>query len=377
MLIRTSAPLKIVIAGEWAVLEPDSSAIVAAIKNRLFCEIEPNPRPEIEISLLDFNIQHITAIYENNELVFTQRLSQEELDYLKLIKFAIESTLFFYNVFKPFKIRTWCEVPERFASYSEKKIGLGSSAAVIVAILAAIHAFYGIPMTSKTEKEKLLKLALLTHFIIQNMSGSGVDIAASFYGGILQYTRFDQEWILEKIQDNSPPEVYMECNWPNLNTNLLPALPDLQLLLGWTQIPSSTSLLISQMHNFKTTNSAMYQELISQISDLVKDLSKAWKKKDKKRVLADIKINEMYLSKLSEFSGIPIEIDQLKLLCHIADELGGAGKLSGTGGGDCGIALCFKEEIAQKILQEWEKYAILGSKVEIDYEGLRIEFIKQ
>ena len=376
-MIRTSTPLQIVIAGEWAVLEPSSSAIIAAIGHRLFCEIESNPRNEIEISLLDFNIMNVTAKYKNNELIFTQSLSQEEKHHLQIIKFTIESALFLLNYFKPFKIKTWCEKPESFSPYTETKLGLGSSAAAVVAIHAAIRAFYDIPIEDKKEKKKLLKLCLLSHFIIQNMKGSGIDIVASFYGGILRYKRFDRDWVLEKIQSNSPLKIFIEYKWPNLEVKHLPDLPDLQLLLGWTQIPSSTSYLISQMKKFKDQNSPMYEEIISQISKLVKDLSKAWKKKDKNRILADIKINEMYLGKLSEISGIPIEIEELKLLCHIANELGGAGKLSGAGGGDCGIAICFDKKTAQNILQEWQKYKIIGSNIDIDYAGLKIELINR
>ncbi|MFX1293975.1 MAG: phosphomevalonate kinase [Promethearchaeota archaeon] len=369
-MIRTSVPLKLVIAGEWAVLDPSSSAIVAAVNHRLFCEIESNSRNEIEISLLDFGITEVSAKYENNELIFNQLLSPETKKYLKIIKFTIESSLFLLNYFKPFKIRIWSEKPENFSSHPEIKLELGSSAASVVAIHAAIRAFYDISIEKKKEKEKLLKLSLLSYFIVQNMKGSGIDIAAVFYGGILLYKRFDSDWVLNKIQTNLPLELFIEYKWPSLEIKPLPKLSDLQLLLGWTQKSSSTSLLISQMEVFKINNPSEYNEFISQISKLVKDLSKAWRKNNKNRVLADIQINEMYLRRLGEISGIPIEIPELKLLSHIADELGGAGKLSR---GDLGIALCFDEEISNKILQEWKKYKIIGSKIAIDYDGLKVE----
>jgi len=372
-LIRTSAPLKLVIAGEWAVLEPNSCAIVAAINNRLFCEIESNPKNEIEISLLDFNIKEVSAIYKDNELVFTQPLDKKTENYIRLTKFVIESALFLFNYFKPFKIRTWCEKPTCFSSCSETKFGLGSSAAAIVAILAALHVFYNIPLNKKREMERLFKFCLLSHYILQNMRGSGIDIAAAFYGGIIHYTRFDPVWVSQKIQNNFPLDIFIEYKWPNLEINHLPPIPDMKLLLGWTQKPASTSHLISQMETFKIRNAPIYHELISQITKLVKDLTKAWRKKNKSRILADIKINEMYLRRLSEISGIPIEIPELRLLCEIADELGGAGKLSGAGGGDCGIAICFDEEISTKILEEWEKYNIIGTKMEIDLNYLKIK----
>jgi len=374
-LIRTSAPLKLIIAGEWAVLELRNSAVVAAIKNRFFCEIEPNPHQEIEISLLDFNINNITANYKNDKLIFNQDLSETAKEHLKIIKFTIETALFLLEEFKPFKIKTWTDKPADLATLSETKLGLGRSAAAIVAIHAAIRAFHGILPTGVVEKDELFKLDLLTQFVIQNMSGSGIDVAASFHGGILRYSRFDPDWVTSKIEENCSPEEFIAFNWPNLAVDPLPPFPDLHLLLGWTQSPASTSRLIEEISDFKKQNPAIYYTLLSEISKLVNEFVKDWKKKNKIRLLSNIQLNELHLRKLSESSGIPIETPQLKLLSQIANQLGGAGKLSDAGGGDCGIALCFEDVTASKILDEWSAHGIIGTQIEIDYDGLIIESI--
>ena len=374
-LIQTSAPLNLIISGEWAVLELKYSAVVAAINHRLFCEVEPNPEGQIEISLLDFNITNISAKYENEELVFNESLSQDAQEHLKIIKFTIETALFLLQDFKPFKIKIWTEKPASFSSFSETKFGLGSSAAAIVAIHAAIRAFHGLLPSGVVEKDELFKLCLLTYFIIQNKSGSGIDIAASFHGGILRYSRFDPEWLLSKLEDNFSPEDYIDLNWPNLSVEPLPQFPELQLLLGWTQTPASTAALIDQMTTFKKQVPSTYYTILNEISKLVKDFVKDWKKKNKTRILSNVQLNEIYLRKLGENSGIPIETAPLKLLSQIANELGGAGKLSGAGGGDCGIAICFDDAIASQILAEWGTHGIIGAPIQIDFDGLIIESI--
>lgn len=374
-MIRTSSPLKLVIAGEWAVLELKYSAVVAAINHRVFCEIEPNPEGNIKVSLLDFNINNVSAQYENGELVFNESLSLDAQKHLQIIKFTIETALFLLPEFKPFKIRTWTENPVNLSSFSETKFGLGSSAAAVVAIHAAIRAFHGILPSGVVEKDELFKLCLLTHFIIQNKSGSGIDIAASFYGGIIHYSRFDPEWLLSKLEDNFSPEDYIDLNWPNLSVEPLPQFPDLQLLLGWTQTPASTTALIDQMTIFKKQTPSIYYTILTEIAKLVKNFVKDWKKKNRTRLLSNIQLNEMYLRKLTESSGIHIETPPLKLLSQIANELGGAGKLSGAGGGDCGIAICFDETIASQILAEWKAHGIIGAPIQIDYDGVIIESI--
>lgn len=372
-MIRTSAPLRLIIAGEWAILEPSSSGIAAAINCRYYCEIEENPQNLIEISHLDFNIKELTARFDNNELIFDQELSEDQKNNLQVMKFVIESALFHLNYFKPFKIRAWSEKIEKFSDSQQIDLEIGRSAAAIVATLAAIYSFYQVPLDDQRERERLFKLCLLSHFIIQDMHSSGIDVAASFHGGILQYKRFNINWVTEQIQNNLPIDVFIEYRWPDLEIKPLSILSDLHLLLGWTQIPVSPSELISRIEKYKKQNYAFYNEIISQLLKLVKDLSKAWRKGNESRILADIKVNQMYLRRLGEISGAPIEIPELQLLCHIADELGGAGKISGMGGGDCGIALCFDALISQNIVDSWEKNKILASEVKIDPQGLIIE----
>jgi phosphomevalonate kinase len=373
-LIRTSAPLKLVIAGEWAVSELRNSAVAAAIKIRIFCEIEPNPQQEIEISLPDFNINNITANYKNNRVIFNQDLPETAKNHLKIIQFTIETALFILEEFKPFKMRIWTEKPASLATSSEIKLDLGSTAAAIVAIHAAIRAFHGILPTGVIEKDELFKLCLLTQYLIQDMNGSGIDVAASFYGSVIRYSRFDPDWITAKLEDNCSPEEFIAFSWPNLSVDPLPSFPELHLLLGWTQSPASTSRL-EAMNGFKQQNPALYYTIISEISKLVNEFVKDWKKRNRIRLLSNIQLNELHLRKLSESSGIPIETPQLKLLSQIANQLGGAGKLSDTGDVDCGIAVCFEDATASRILDEWRTHGIIGNQVEIDYDGLIIESV--
>jgi phosphomevalonate kinase len=376
LLIRTSAPLSIFIAGEWADLEPKGGGITAAIDCRLVCEIEPNPVDEIEISLLNFNIFNVKTKYENEELIFLKPLSQEALDHLSIIKFTIETALFLLGKYKFFKIRIWCEKPAFFLAQLKTKFGIGRSAAVIVVVHAAIREFHKISIQDiEDERVQLLKASLLTYFIVQNMKGSGIDVVASIYGGIIHYETFDHAWLLEKIENNFPLRTLTEYTWPDLVSEQLPDVQDFQLLLGLTHKPVSIFSLISKMQQFKNSQPAIYDEIMSAISKLVNDLTKAWKRGKKDRILSGIRMNEIYLKRLGDISGIPLEIPELKLLCHIANESSGAGKLSGAGGGDCGIAICFDEKISNKILNGWQKSNILGLKVDVDFTGLKIEKI--
>jgi phosphomevalonate kinase len=67
-----------------------------------------------------------------------------------------------------------------------KKVGLGSSAAVLVASLGAALASRGAALDSASVREEIFTAARTAHAEVQG-GGSGIDVAASTYGGVLRY----------------------------------------------------------------------------------------------------------------------------------------------------------------------------------------------
>lgn len=63
-----------------------------------------------------------------------------------------------------------------FDAASGQKLGLGSSAALTVALLAAL-----------TESSEVLDKAMRVHRLFQRGAGSGIDIASSVHGGLIEY----------------------------------------------------------------------------------------------------------------------------------------------------------------------------------------------
>ena len=77
-----------------------------------------------------------------------------------------------------------------------KKAGFGSSAAVVVAAIASVLDFHGY----KAGKDEIFKLATIAHYSAQGKIGSGFDVAASVYGGVFVYSRFDPEWLVKRME---------------------------------------------------------------------------------------------------------------------------------------------------------------------------------
>ena len=107
---------------------------------------------------------------------------------------------------------------------------------------------------------------------------------------------------------------------------------------------------------------------------MTEDIIEAWKAENKEKILELLRENGKFLRDLGEKSSIDIETKKLAILSKIADRYGGAGKVSGAGGGDCGIAVTFDQANSEKIVEEWKKEGIDSIDIGLSLEGVREEF---
>ncbi|MFH0890317.1 MAG: phosphomevalonate kinase [Candidatus Aenigmatarchaeota archaeon] len=366
-MLKLNAPGKLMIAGEWSVLE-GNTCIVSAINKRVFVEI--SECKEISVSLDDFNIRKIKAVY-NNEKVSWKNTNEEQTKNLIFTKSAIETALLYLENYKPFKLRSWGEESQIKIDGKNKKIGFGSSAAAVVAIIAAILEFNSIK-TDKN-KENIYKLAAIAHYFAQGKIGSAFDVAASTYGGIIAYNRFDSMWLLKQFESKKSVRDIVAMKWPGLKIEKLNIPNDIIIMVGWTKESASTSTMIKQMQDFKKFDPEKYNSIYGSIGKLVENLINAWKKQDRKKIFELVNENENLLKELGAESGVNIETKELKMLSEIANNAGAAGKLSGAGGGDCGIAICFDNKTADNIKSGWEKSGLYVIDALIDKNGVAVE----
>ena len=90
---------------------------------------------------------------------------------------------------------------------------------------------------------------------------------------------------------------------------------------------------------------------------------------DKEKILVLLKQNRVLLKELSDKSKNNLETPELAKLADLADALGAAGKFSGAGGGDCGIAVCFDDDSAENVKKAWKENGIVPVDVKISEKG--------
>ena len=95
------------------------------------------------------------------------------------------------------------------------------------------------------------------------------------------------------------------------------------------------------MKKFKALNPETHKKLCQNIQNIVIQLFAALKNKNNDLILDLIKKNTCALRELARISGCNIETPELVKLINCTQHYNAAAKLSGAGGGDSGIAVCF------------------------------------
>ena len=136
--MKAFAPGKIVLSGAYAVLDGAPAIVMATTRGALAdsTRLQPTPTLEVRAALGDAPAPHVDA-----------------------------SSMF----------------------VGGRKLGLGASAAILVASLAAREADRGADLADPRIREALFVRARTAHAVAQQ-GGSGVDVAASVHGGVLRYT---------------------------------------------------------------------------------------------------------------------------------------------------------------------------------------------
>lgn len=340
-----SAPGKLYIAGEYAVVEPGYPAIIAAIDKSVTVNIERKETCG--------RIQWANATLDLRRSATNQWNTDGNVSPFRFVLSAIERTeRYIQSLGKQLGVYQ-LSVSSDLTRKDGRKYGLGSSAAVTVACTKAILAFYDV----KIEQQIVFKLAALAHLAVQG-NGSCGDIAAAVYGGWIAYTSFDRKWLAPFISLENDWLELLEMDWPKLSIQPLVLPMELHLIVGWTGTPASTAKLINRVEKARRGKEKGYQHFLKQSKTCVEKMIAGFLKQQPEFVLEGIRENRRILAQLANLCGILIETDKLHQLCTIAENHRGAAKPSGAGGGDCGIVLADQQTDQKALIEEWNAHEI-------------------
>ncbi|KRL04220.1 phosphomevalonate kinase [Liquorilactobacillus oeni DSM 19972] len=346
-LITVKAPGKLYIAGEYAVVETGFPAILVALNQFVTVTVEES-NDYGSINSKQYQENSLYWKREGNNMVFDNRDNP-----FHYILSAIRLTeIYAQSLNKEMKCYH-LHIDSSLDSPDGKKYGLGSSAAVTVATIKALCRFYNLQMT----KDKLFKLAAIAHLDIQG-NGSLGDIAASVYGGWIAYRSFDRDWLKTARKIYSLRKL-ITLKWPALNIELLEPPSNLQLLIGWTGSPASTSHLVDAVSLKKTEQRVAYEQFLAESKACISRMITGFRSKSINIIQKEIRFNRHLLKNLGKLSTVEIETPLLHRLCDSAEAVNGAAKTSGAGGGDCGIVVIDKRLDTTELKRSWETAGIV------------------
>lgn len=183
LLFEVSVPGSLMLFGEHAVLH-GKMAIVAAIDARMHVTLTPNDKNKIFISS---SLENLELNLNNLAQNVTEKLATS------LLVYVLESI---HYVNKEHKITVGFDL-NILDGNLKKSSGFGSSAAVVVGVLLVMNKFFSLSIN----EELIFKQALYVVHKVQGGLGSGADVAASIYGGIIAYQNFAPQKFLSTTLD--------------------------------------------------------------------------------------------------------------------------------------------------------------------------------
>ena len=361
-MISQSAPGKLYIAGEYAVVEPGHQAVLVAVDRFITVRITQaedggSAGPTGHISSTLYEAQSLTWYRrpEDGVVMVDKQFDDYVVSAIRMVEQMVREAggpLRYFDL----------DVSSELDDGCGRNLGLGSSSAVTVATVRAVARFYGLVLDDMA----VYKLALLATDAVQPI-GSGGDIAASSFTGWVAYTSPDRAWLHQVSgapgTGNSPGgsaglSELVRMDWPLLSIRRLPA-PGLRLSVGWTGSPASTPRLVADVQaHTRGAQDAAYTAFLRESEACLSALTLALREDDGGEIGLRIQEGRRLLSGLSRTSGITIETPQLRRLVEIAQEHGAVAKSSGAGGGDCGIALCPPGTDVAAMHAAWESAGI-------------------
>lgn len=355
-MIEASAPGKLYIAGEYAVLEPGHPAILVALDQY------------ITVRLREAKFQgSIRSSYSNGFMIpWTRKngqlfIDERENPFAYVVQAVTMTETYLEEIGKKLTFFD-LEIESDLDNKDGRKYGLGSSGAVTVATIKALLTFHKVDFDATL----VYKLAALTHLSIKS-NGSFGDLAASSFGGWIAYSCFDRQWVQARQKEHSLLAL-LNMNWPKLMIDSLTPPENLNLLIGWTGNPASTTHLVDLLNEEISEIDHYYSVFLKNSLSCVSAIIDAFKHNDFSTIQSGIRQNRQLLQHLGANSGVHIETATLFDLCEIAEDFGGAAKSSGAGGGDCGIVIVDKAIDPRPLIAEWEKAEICQLPVSVHYE---------
>ena len=328
-MITATAPGKAVLSGEYAVLE-GAPAIATAVDRRVRVSVSESPATEHSITTPGYlEGSWLFHVSDDGAIEWQEPIPE-------LAAFALVD-----EVWKSFDTTNWPALSITVDSQEFRdattglKFGLGSSAAVAVALTAALQGYCSVEIDAG-------QVAIDAHDRFQGGRGSGVDVAASLHGGLIEYRRAGA--------------ATHHLRWP---ANLL-------YQFVWSGQAAVTSEKLAKLGASNATG------VTTQLGDRANGVASAWSTGDCRQILDSF---PAYIDALRQFSvdhDLGIFDAGHEGLVQLAADSGVVYKPCGAGGGDIGIVLTDNRDAMTEFCEQAAQQSFQMLDIEPGEQGVEV-----
>jgi len=343
-MIKTSAPGKVHLIGEHAVVYSEP-AIIAAIGNRTYVDISPTK----DITYQDIawpDISHtwkVEQVFEITQKTFDLwKEGNEKKDFSKLFSFIKENGYEGYRASVLGLAMKNLGINQGFSITIDSKIptgaGLGSSASRAVAMTKAIAELF----EKELSLEEINEIAFQQEKIIHG-TPSGGDNSACCFGGLVWFKKDQPKNQINSLKEEVP---YKLENFVFVYTG--PA-------------QKTTGELVQLVREL---DEGYRTERIKKIGEMTYEMLDVLRRRNFQRMKEIINQTQKNLAELK------VSTEKIDEIAESVQEIGGAAKLCGAGSG--GIVLCYHQDKG-KLIDLIKNIGYDPWETELAVEGVRIE----
>lgn len=334
MRIVASAPGKLVLLGEYAVLE-GAPALVLAVDRRVRVTLTPGADAAWTIASPTLALEARLTLRDGRAT--WEHASAAELAWVGALFAGFAPA----NRIAPCRIELASDALYLEDAGARAKLGLGSSAALTVALLGALHAAAGLPPPTLDE-------AIRAHRATQHGRGSGIDAAASLLGGLLRF----------QLDDDTPRVAAA-------------ALPDhLHWCCAYSGRPASTAALLAQAAAWRARAPADFARHMRELATISSRGIDAVAANDAHAFTLQLHGYAQALARFGESAGMDIASRAHRALGALAAACGCVYKSCGAGGGDVGITFAAEDTQLQAFRARAAQAGYRVIDLQADRQGL-------
>ncbi|HET9818291.1 MAG TPA: hypothetical protein VFP92_03900 [Rhodanobacteraceae bacterium] len=339
MHVTSSAPGKLVLLGEYAVLE-GAPALVLAVDRRAKVTLATGAGERWDIHSPTLGLD--ASLHVGPAGVAWCSAPPPQLAWLALPFEQLPSA----PGLAPCRVELDSDPFYLHHAGERTKLGLGSSAALTVALLGALHAH-------ARQSAPGLDACIAVHRAIQHGRGSGIDIAASLTGGL---SRFELAGTTSRCTPmHLPEELHWRCVFSGRS--------------------ASTGKMLAAIADWRDREPAHYARRMDELATIALRGVDAVANRDAPAFLSSLQDYSQALARLGEASGAEIASREHRVIGALARDCGAVYKSCGAGGGDVGITFAVDDGRLRKFATRAERAGFPVIGLDADLLGLETNVV--